>query len=73
MFLTADEIHVLTGRVRPSAQVRWLRQHGYRHTVNALGSPVVAVAEANRKLVGGVRSAQEPNWEGLKGHSGKAA
>lgn len=67
MFLTAHEIQQLTGRQRPSAQVRWLRQHGYRHTVNALGNPVIAVAEANRKLVGGMKTAQEPNWEAMNG------
>lgn len=67
MFLTADEIRTLTGRQRPSAQVRWLRQHGYRLTVNALGAPVVAIAEANRKLVGGTKQAQEPNWEAMNG------
>jgi hypothetical protein len=67
MFLTPSEIHTLTGRQRPSAQVRWLRQHGYRHTVNALGVPVVAVAEANRKLVGGAKTNQEPNWEAMNG------
>jgi hypothetical protein len=65
MFLTCDEIRLLTGRQRPTAQVRWLRQHGYRHTVNALGSPVVAIAEANRKLVGGVKIDQQPNWDAL--------
>lgn len=67
MFLTTAEIRTLTGRQRPSAQARWLRDHGYRHTVNAQGAPVVAVAEANRKLVGGTRQAQEPNWEALNG------
>jgi hypothetical protein len=65
MFLTQAEITQLTGRQRPSSQVRWLRQHGYRHTVNALGAPVVAIAEANRKLVGGIKTAQEPHWESL--------
>jgi len=30
MFLKPDEIAELTGLVRPSAQVRWLRHHGYR-------------------------------------------
>ena len=67
MFLTSSELRSLTGRVRPSAQVRWLRQHGYRHTVNALGTPVVAVAEANRKLVGGGKTSQEPNSEAMNG------
>lgn len=73
MFLTPAELVTLTGRQRPSAQARWLRDHGYRHTVNALGAPVVAVAEANRKLVGGVKTAQEPNWEALGRAIGKAS
>lgn len=67
MFLTPSELQTLTGRLRPSAQVRWLRDHGYRLTVNALGEPVVAIAEANRKLVGGGKQAQEPNWEAMNG------
>jgi hypothetical protein len=67
MFLTVSEIQALTGRTRHSAQVRWLRDHGYRHTVNALGAPVVAIAEANRKLVGGTKTTQQPNWEALNG------
>lgn len=66
MFLSADDLAALTGRVRRGAQVRWLRAHGWRHTVNALGLPVVAVAEVNRKLVGGTRVAQEPDWEALR-------
>ena len=34
--------------------------------VNGLGEPIVAVAEATRKLVGGtVACKQEPNWEAL--------
>lgn len=65
MFLTPAELQTLTGRQRPSAQVRWLRDHGYRLTVNALGEPVVAIAEANRKLVGGTKTHQEPNWDAL--------
>jgi hypothetical protein len=67
MFLTARELELLTGYVRPSAQVRWLRGHGYHHTVNASGDPVVAIAEANRKLVGGAKQAQQPNWEAMNG------
>ena len=68
MFLSSCEINRLTGYVRPSAQVRWLRRNGYRLTVNALGEPVVAAAEAARKLVGGSSNVtQEPNFEAING------
>jgi hypothetical protein len=67
MFLTATELKSLTGYIRPSAQVRWLRRHGYKFTMNGLGEPVVAVAEMNRHLVGGRAARQEPNFEALNG------
>jgi hypothetical protein len=68
VFLSSCEINRLTGYVRPSAQVRWLRRNGYRLTVNALGEPVVAAAEAARKLVGGSSNVtQEPNFEAING------
>lgn len=73
MFLTPADIERLTGKRRPSAQVRWLRKHGYRLTVNGLGEPIVAVAEANRKLVGGVAAQHEqPNWNALRGQAPQA-
>jgi hypothetical protein len=50
VILAPSEIQQLTGYVRPSAQVRWLRRHGWRHVVNAKGRPVVARAERNRHL-----------------------
>lgn len=62
MILTPQDLHDLTGYVRPSAQARWLRRHGWRFTVNALGVPVVAQAEFNRHMVGGRASKQEPNF-----------
>ncbi len=65
MFLSPEEVQRLTGKKRHSAQVRWLRDHGYRFDVNGLGEPVVAIAEVNRKLVGGAaaREKAEPNWD----------
>jgi len=42
MFLTAEDLRVLTGYVRPSAQIGWLRRHGWRFTVNALDRPTRA-------------------------------
>lgn len=67
MFLTEADIHRLTGKKRPSAQARWLKRKGYRFTVNGLGEPIVAVAEANRKLVGGAVRKEEPNWGAMHG------
>lgn len=68
MFLTCAEIERLTGKKRPSAQIRWLRKRGYKIEVNGLGDPIVAVAEANRKLVGGMHARnEEPNWGALSG------
>lgn len=73
MILPASEIKTLTGYVRASAQVRWLRRHGWRFTVNALGDPIVALAEFNRHLVGGkAASVQEPNWDAMNGQKKKA-
>ena len=68
MFLNVEEIERLTGKKRPHAQIAWLKEHAYRFTVNGLNQPIVAVAEATRKLVGGaaVRQ-QEPNWDAYHG------
>jgi Domain of unknown function (DUF4224) len=66
MILPQSNLKELTGYVRSSAQARWLRRHGWRFTVNALGEPIVAMAEFNRKMVGGsaVKN-QEPDLEGI--------
>lgn len=75
MFLTASELKTLTGYSRASAQIRWLRDNGWRFTVNGIGDPVVALAESNRKLIGGAMPAQKktPNWDGLNDGSQTAA
>jgi hypothetical protein len=66
MFLSSEEIQRLTGKKRPSAQIAWLRAKGYKVQVNGLGEPVVAIAEATRKLVGGSAARQqEPKWDAL--------
>jgi hypothetical protein len=72
VFLSSEELKKLTGYQRASAQVRWLRRHGWRFTVNALGEPVVAMAEFNRHMVGGRAAVQEPNWEALHGAQAQA-
>lgn len=68
MIIAASDLKAVTGYVRASAQVRWLRSHGWRFTVNALGEPIVALAEFNRHMVGGKPAEnQEPNFEGING------
>ena len=68
MILSRQDIKDLTGYVRASAQIRWLRTHGWRFTVNALGHPTVFVAEAIRHQVGGrTAQKQELNLEGING------
>lgn len=41
LFLTADEMHKLTGLKQPSKQVAWLRRYGLRFFVAADGHPRV--------------------------------
>lgn len=41
MFLDPAELVTLTGREKPSAQIRELVRQGIAHTVNAAGLPVV--------------------------------
>ena len=69
MFLTPQDLHRLTGYIRSSAQIRWLRKNGWRFTVNGLKEPIVAVAESERKLISGPASTRqdEPNFEALNG------
>jgi len=70
MFLTHAEVERLTGKKRHSAQIRWLRSKGYRLQVNGLGEPIVAIAEYNRKAIGGShKRSEEPNWEVLSGQA----
>jgi hypothetical protein len=57
MFLSPEEIEVLTGYRRWSAQRRWLSEHGYRHDVAGSGRPVLLRAEVERHLVGSARPA----------------
>jgi hypothetical protein len=64
MIIAQGDVETLTGCVRPSAQARWLRKHGWRFVINSKGRPIVALAEFNRHTVGGGRekSAQDPDF-----------
>jgi hypothetical protein len=50
MFLTADELQELTGRRRPSAQIKWLRDQSWAFVERADGRPAVSRREAERQL-----------------------
>jgi len=67
MILAEAELCKVTGYRRASAQARWLRRNGWRFTVNALGVPVVAVAEFNRHLVGGRAALHKPDYGAING------
>ena len=40
--LTAKELEQITGKVKASAQIRWLRRHGFTVKARADGRPVVS-------------------------------
>ena len=50
MFLTPAELAELTGREKPSAQIRALERQGIAHVVNAAGRPVVTWAAVNARM-----------------------
>ena len=51
MFLTPNELRELTGRVRPTAQVAWLRRYRWRLALDADGRPKVARAYYEHRMV----------------------
>jgi hypothetical protein len=68
VILPRSVIQELTGYTRGSAQARWLKDHGWRFTVNGLGDVIVAAAEYNRHMVGGKAARQqEPDLTGING------
>jgi hypothetical protein len=72
MIVAPEDLETLTGYRRPSAQSRWLRDNGWKYTVNVLGHPVVALDEFKRQLVGGRTPAnQTPIFEAINGSQKK--
>lgn len=69
MFLTGNELLELTGRSRPSAQIRWLRQNGFEVLQRADGRPLVLRSAIAARM--GIASEMrrhvlsEPNWSAL--------
>jgi hypothetical protein len=71
-FITPETLRDLTGYRRPGAQIKWLRDHGWRFEVNAAGHPRVAQAYFDRKMVsreptGKVVDFPAPDWTAARG------
>jgi len=65
LFLTPEELCELTGRKRPSTQIKWLRERGYPVEETAAGRPIVLRAEVERRLSAGVEPERRrtPRWD----------
>lgn len=51
LFLSKDELSDLSGFARPTLQIRWLRDNGWRFSVDANGKPRVAREHFVHRLV----------------------
>lgn len=71
MFLSTEELEVLTGRKRITLQREWLTLHGWLHEVNAAGRPVVLRSYAESRLSGIKASSASvqirPNFKAVNG------
>ena len=67
MFLTSDELRQLTGRVRPSAQIRHLETKGIKFIQDADGKPIVIRPDfdATMETTRAQRRTITPNWGAL--------
>lgn len=71
MFLTKDDIVNLTGYRRPADQCRWLKSHGWKYEISAVGRPVVLRRHAESRMSDVEQAPKEwsPNFAAM----GKAA
>lgn len=71
MFLTATELHQLTGYQKPALQRRWLTQNGYQFDVRGDGRPVILEAQLRFRQFKGLgkvsNASEEPNLDVLDG------
>lgn len=69
IILTTQELLDITGRIKASAQVRWLRQHGFTVMQRADGRPIVSRSHFQVKMDGiqaGTKpKTYEPNFGAL--------
>lgn len=67
IFLDDTEVERLTGYSRPSAQRRWLLDHGWPHEVNGLGKPLLLRSVVEKRLGGTVKPTKNLNWDAVNG------
>lgn len=63
LWLTKDEVADLTGYSRPTCQMRWLKDNGYRFNVSADGTPRVFTSNFGQPAQ--EEKTVQPNFEGL--------
>ena len=59
--LTIAELQEITGRVKASAQARWLRQHGFTFKLRADGMPLVSRNHFEAVMCGEGRPTKSPD------------
>ncbi|MNZ37487.1 hypothetical protein D3C78_549340 [compost metagenome] len=59
MFMTPKEVADLTGRVKPSAQIRWLEEHRFGYVIGADGRPKV-LRDVVLSRLGAAQQKREP-------------
>ncbi len=72
MFLTKDEVAILTGKCRKTQQKQVLEAAGIRYLENGIGELVVSRAHVEQKLGGreeATISGATPNFEALRNAS----
>ena len=70
MFLSRDDIKILTGYSYPKKQIGWLREHRYEFEVDRKGRPIVLLAHIESRLNGITKKSKrctEPNWDSVRG------
>jgi len=67
MFLSADQLHELTGYKKPALQRRWLADNGFSFEVRSDGRPVVSRNYYEERQFGPKRDNRlsGPNLDGL--------
>lgn len=69
IFLTSEEVGILTGFKTPARQVEWLRTKGWRFEINGNRRPIVARKYAEKMLGCGIaeEAGYRPNFAALQG------
>lgn len=73
MFLTAQELKDLTGRIYAKSQIKWLNERGYPFELDARGRPKVLKNFVELKMgipARKIKKSSEPNFDALRAQYG---